>query len=240
MTHDDGDFLRKIIAGPAEDTPRLVYADWLQENDQESRANAIRWMVDKPLWFADATCLEASDYSQGYLSALDWLKGGSADAELHEQLGGAWAGVQGMWVWHRGQLVDQEFRVSFARGFISDVTCTAADWLTHGDAIRAAHPVTRVVLSQIDERLIQLTYQDSPVFSSVHLAHPPLVILRKGLDLMGQVHARDNWARGMCFGLFHLRWPGVTFELPRATSVQEDARLDAIREEIMRDADHIH
>lgn len=35
----------------------------------------------------------------------------------------------------------------FTRGFIGAITCTAADWLAHGDAIRAAHPVTKVVLT---------------------------------------------------------------------------------------------
>lgn len=40
-----------------------------------------------------------------------------------------------------------EYRWEFRRGFVHSVTCTAADWLTRGDAIRAAHPVTRVVLT---------------------------------------------------------------------------------------------
>lgn len=36
--------------------------------------------------------------------------------------------------------------VEFSRGFVSEVTCTLADWLAHGPAIVKAHPVTRVVL----------------------------------------------------------------------------------------------
>jgi uncharacterized protein (TIGR02996 family) len=36
-------FLRNIFDAPDDDTPRLVYADFLQENGDEERANIIRW-----------------------------------------------------------------------------------------------------------------------------------------------------------------------------------------------------
>ena len=41
MTHDDA-FLRAIIENPDDDTPRLVYADWLDEHGQSDRADFIR------------------------------------------------------------------------------------------------------------------------------------------------------------------------------------------------------
>jgi uncharacterized protein (TIGR02996 family) len=39
-------FLAAIIADPADDTPRLVFADWLQENGDEDRAEFIRIQCD--------------------------------------------------------------------------------------------------------------------------------------------------------------------------------------------------
>ncbi|MBA4189924.1 MAG: hypothetical protein C0467_18220 [Planctomycetaceae bacterium] len=39
---DEDALLAAIIANPDEDTPRLVYADWLDENGQEERAEFIR------------------------------------------------------------------------------------------------------------------------------------------------------------------------------------------------------
>ncbi len=36
-------FLRAIFDAPDDDTPRLVYADFLQENGEEERAQFIRW-----------------------------------------------------------------------------------------------------------------------------------------------------------------------------------------------------
>ncbi|MCE9561249.1 MAG: TIGR02996 domain-containing protein [Planctomycetes bacterium] len=42
---DEDALLAAIIATPDEDTPRLVYADWLQENGQAERAEFIRLQI---------------------------------------------------------------------------------------------------------------------------------------------------------------------------------------------------
>ena len=43
----DGDALyRAILTAPEEDTPRLVYADWLDENGQLNRAEFIRVQIE--------------------------------------------------------------------------------------------------------------------------------------------------------------------------------------------------
>ena len=42
MTSDGEALFRAICELPAEDTPRLVYADWLEENGQHERAEFIR------------------------------------------------------------------------------------------------------------------------------------------------------------------------------------------------------
>src|SRR5215831_11981720 len=39
---NDGAFLNAILADPAADAPRLVYADWLEENGQSGRAEFLR------------------------------------------------------------------------------------------------------------------------------------------------------------------------------------------------------
>jgi uncharacterized protein (TIGR02996 family) len=41
MTHDEA-FLQAILESPDDDTPRLVYADWLDENGDSDRAEFIR------------------------------------------------------------------------------------------------------------------------------------------------------------------------------------------------------
>ena len=42
MDTDERALLAAIIAHPDEDTPRLAYADWLQEHDRPERAEYIR------------------------------------------------------------------------------------------------------------------------------------------------------------------------------------------------------
>ena len=45
----DGESLyRAILAAPADDAPRLVYADWLEERGDLERAELIRHMVHFP------------------------------------------------------------------------------------------------------------------------------------------------------------------------------------------------
>jgi uncharacterized protein (TIGR02996 family) len=47
MTTTDGDsLLKSILAHPDDDTVRLVYADWLEENEEEARAEFIRVQVE--------------------------------------------------------------------------------------------------------------------------------------------------------------------------------------------------
>ena len=41
MTHDEA-FLQAMVETPDDDTPRLVYADWLEENGDADRAEFIR------------------------------------------------------------------------------------------------------------------------------------------------------------------------------------------------------
>ena len=41
MTHDDA-FLQAILESPDDDTPRLAYADWLDEHGDPDRAEFLR------------------------------------------------------------------------------------------------------------------------------------------------------------------------------------------------------
>lgn len=57
---DAGAFLDAIFAQPDDDTPRLVYADWLEEHGQASYARFIRLQCEAarcPLWGAEANRL---------------------------------------------------------------------------------------------------------------------------------------------------------------------------------------
>lgn len=47
MTNTEAGLLDDIIANPADDVPRLIYADWLEDHGQDERAEFIRVQIDE-------------------------------------------------------------------------------------------------------------------------------------------------------------------------------------------------
>ena len=220
----DGDaLLRTIIVDPADDTPRLVYADWLEENGEPDRAEFIRVQVKLARLGDNPEC------SRGTPNADDcgdprcprrrhsrlrrrerelWAKAADDAMQADEPL---W-GVLPTWHvagWspnelHVVRLRDEghpEFRLRFRRGFVSAVTCTAEDWVEHGDALVGCQPVERVALTTWPSR--------DPGWSEY--------LWRDGGDLaVFRVCGREVLVRaGRGAGsLLEARWPGVAFRLP--------------------------
>jgi uncharacterized protein (TIGR02996 family) len=123
------DFLMQILATPDDDAPRLVYADWLEEQGNLDRAQFIRAQCDVarlPAWHPRAT--EAAWEAEALLS-----KGGAKwRAELPALDGIEWA--------------------DFERGFVTMVRVRDQKTLfTHAAAIAAAAPVTGIELTKLDE-----------------------------------------------------------------------------------------
>jgi uncharacterized protein (TIGR02996 family) len=46
MDTDEDALLAAVAAAPTDDAPRLVYADWLQERDQDTKAEYLRLIVE--------------------------------------------------------------------------------------------------------------------------------------------------------------------------------------------------
>jgi uncharacterized protein (TIGR02996 family) len=161
----DGELLlRAVIASPDEDTPRLVYADWLQENGQDERAEFIRvqcelsqpseligreyalkrreWEIlgrdwsNADTWFC-GDIFKLSNISDGpqlHVRPADAPENAAREMRLHTARGFA-------------HYAARDMRLHTARGFVHSVTCNAADWLKHADAILSKHPVREVTLT---------------------------------------------------------------------------------------------
>lgn len=74
MTSDHDALLRAICENPREDTPRLAFADWLEENGQAERAAFIRRDIAVSLldeWDADRLRWEAAQARRG--EWFDWF-----------------------------------------------------------------------------------------------------------------------------------------------------------------------
>jgi len=153
--------LAAILAQPEDDTPRLVYADWLDEQGEAERGEFIRVQV------AIAAMDEAGegeiDPNDGHTCCDDpcpvcasverYTGLRRRKQELFEN------GRTYKWGFPKA-IHCTPFADTFAkglgpetaiglsrRGFVSEVRCTLAAWVAHGPAIVRAHPVERVVLS---------------------------------------------------------------------------------------------
>jgi uncharacterized protein (TIGR02996 family) len=127
MTEQEA-FLQAIVEEPDDDTPRLVYADWLDENGQHDRAEFIR-----------VQCLQASlpwdDDRQSELLARE--------ARLLARHYEEWTAAGGDWP----DREDGTPGLGFRRGFIERVlSVEPAHFLSRAPALFAACPVRDVLV----------------------------------------------------------------------------------------------
>src|SRR5262245_19590058 len=113
--------LRAILATPDDDAPRLVYADWLDEQGESDRAAFIRAQVE-------LARLPADEPSRTGLVQIErTLLGANRDA---------WSKWLPVWVSAH----------EFCRGFVEWIQCQAADFIAHADAVRSRTPIHGVRL----------------------------------------------------------------------------------------------
>jgi uncharacterized protein (TIGR02996 family) len=135
-------FLAAILAAPEDDTPRLVYADWLEEHGEVVRAEFIRVQVE----------LAGVERRAGGLEALGllrwdhpWRLRAKALRRRERELDFVPPAASAAWCWPLAEL-HLAWSWTMRRGLAEEVTCTCRDWLAHGPAVVAAQPVTRVAL----------------------------------------------------------------------------------------------
>jgi uncharacterized protein (TIGR02996 family) len=85
-------FLRAIISNPADDGPRLVYADWLDERGQPERAEFIRLQIElmkahkcKAPAYTGAGVLECAEWNARHPSCNDWCVPCASRRELRHR-----------------------------------------------------------------------------------------------------------------------------------------------------------
>jgi uncharacterized protein (TIGR02996 family) len=116
MTHGDA-FLRAIFEAPDDDAPRLVYADWLEENGDPFRAEFIR-----------VQCELARTRGGASLQAREQA--------LLEAYQGEWLGPLRRWA----------VRWTFHRGFLVEVAVPLSVYIFHRAALALLAPRARVVV----------------------------------------------------------------------------------------------
>jgi uncharacterized protein (TIGR02996 family) len=135
-------FLDDIVAHIDDDTPRLVYADWLTENGQDDRAEFIRVQVARarlPAWDAAQVRLRLREQELLEQYGESWL------AELPAIKGARWEGFR------RGIVAEVSF-TSFEAMRVSAHACRAAapveavsvPWPRKGEARKSSKPIAEL------------------------------------------------------------------------------------------------
>ncbi len=128
MTYEETALLAAIAASPADDLPRLVYADYLEDSPREDgreRADAIRRGVKKSKWF---TFPEGEGASVGFTSTRLDLPSPCVITLARGYPGVTWQSYKGM---------------------IGACICTWETWLASGDNLLARNWIPEVVVSNL-------------------------------------------------------------------------------------------
>lgn len=145
MTEEQA-FLDAIRDAPDDDTPRLVFADWLEEHGQPERAEFIRVQCELARIRADAAVAASSGTGEGPHRNMPSAEIRERCNELVAREWESWDASVLRWVppWMLPQDEDVAYEQArhgtswdFRRGFLSTVICSWADWQAHGDAILA-------------------------------------------------------------------------------------------------------
>jgi uncharacterized protein (TIGR02996 family) len=124
---DELALLKAVAADPADDLPRLVYADWLDEHGRPERAEFIRLQVanEQPMtgWERGQTQSRIEELTEAHRAA--WLR------ELPR--------------WVRKWYADRQWEhPSFGRGFIADLCVYASPFFRFGDKLLDRTPLESV------------------------------------------------------------------------------------------------
>jgi uncharacterized protein (TIGR02996 family) len=198
-TDPEGPLLRAILAEPDADEPRLVYADWCEENGDAARAEFIRIQIEQ------ARRPGADPYWP------HWPREGEREYALVNEYGERWRADLPPWArWGAG----------FVRGFVGKVEVTVARFLTGGRRLFRVAPVRLACLSNAGPRLPALA-------ACPELARLAVLDLRG--NLLDADGVRALAASPYVSGLVELRLPGSQAGGAAARALAASDRLPRLR-----------
>jgi uncharacterized protein (TIGR02996 family) len=123
--------LRAVLCDPDDDAPRLILADWLDENDQSDRATLIRRMVAMPSYI--------------FYWSRRWKRPKHIHAESRRAIRGLLGQVWPMCAmeWEPWPQVEE---VVMRRGFVEAITIRSTDFLRLAIEFFPFHPIQDVLM----------------------------------------------------------------------------------------------
>jgi uncharacterized protein (TIGR02996 family) len=208
-------YLRAVLAHPEDDGPRLVAADWWDEQGAAGRAEFVRVQCELATWPHGDHCLPDNHCVH------------CPDPPRHETLRRRerelLAGSRGKWfdfpiTWYVG--IDPvpvgAHGFQYRRGFFEVAALTAADFLRHAEALRAACPLRRVRLTTWPEVWAAPRDPRKQVKTD---ADADAVFGFGPARLGGMYAAAINPGSTLVDQLLTERFPGIDFELPPIADV---------------------
>jgi uncharacterized protein (TIGR02996 family) len=215
-------FLDDIVAHIDDDTPRLVYADWLLEDGQDDRAEFIRVQVELArlaAWDAAVVPLRLRERELLARHGEEWL------AEVPAVRGARWEGFR------RGIVAEVSFE-SFATmranahlcRAVAPVEAVTVNWPRRGESKKAAQPIAELRELTLtgrpwDKEIAWLA--DSPQLSTLRT----LSVLGLSVEDLGRLTASPHLA-----GLRSLRLTSNGLGTAGVRALTEAATLTALEE----------
>jgi uncharacterized protein (TIGR02996 family) len=183
--------MRAVIDQPADDAPRLVLADWFEDNGEPARAEFIHVQIEiARLGQSDRARLEQLAAREKELYAArtpDWYE--DVPKWARQQVTQRYGSLE-------SRKAPRGCKIVFRRGFLSALTCAPSEWLGAAKLARGV-PLDSLSLNASDsERLAKVA--DAPHFAGI-------TALRVRIDEPGSVPALLGSPH-----LANLRW--LTFE----------------------------
>lgn len=172
MDHPDWPaFIAAIVADPDDDTARLVAADFLEENGDAERAAFIRIQIELARLVAVG---EGKGLEVDHLRAKErvilgplslcwkfWAAEACPELVTMPSRGGR-DPLEGM-------TVQGAERLTWRRGFVEGVACSAEAWFRHGLAVRQRNPVRNLSLTAVGELTRSQWYAMMPALRGLRL-----------------------------------------------------------------------
>jgi uncharacterized protein (TIGR02996 family) len=203
-------FLADIGANPDDDTPRLVFADWLTERDgpgDSERAEFIRVQCQSQ-HLPPCTCsfgrVLTSSSCRRCLALLRELR---LRFEVQDRLRDEWRS----WADERNGPSPWWEAWEFRRGFVEHVTLKADDWCRYAERLLATQPIREVTLTT----RLAIQFREAGDLISLYVAGdtPPFHTMLESEWL----HPRyDPLPRPYTYSASMARalWPGIVFHGP--------------------------
>lgn len=131
LSDDEAALLKAVCRSPADDLPRLVYADWLEERGRPERAEFIRLQIEE--------AREPS--SQRDKIPFGWIRRRERIDQLRGDHAAEWLKILPKWAM---TLYSGSFLPPFDRGFPIEFELVAAPFLDYGPQLLDRTPIAEI------------------------------------------------------------------------------------------------